>query len=140
MNTDFQPIQACDTVFEILNKMCTSNGNEVIFHYPIFKAIANEATYPAIMHHLYEVSKKALTFSPKLIIHANLKSTSVGSIDTHKRFIMEAMEKMSVDFSDALDKCYLYKTPFVFSQIYNIVSIALDKETKQKIQIVKEKS
>ena len=140
MNTDFQPIQPSDTVFEILNKMCTSTRNEITFHYPIFKAIANQATYTAILHHLYDVSKKALTFSPKLIIHANLKSTSVGSIDIHKRFIMEVMGKMSLDFSDALDKCYLYKTPFVFSQIYNIVCIALDKETKQKIQVVKDNS
>jgi hypothetical protein len=137
MNTDFQPIQPSDTVHEILSKMCSCNGNEITLHYPIFKAIANEATYPAIIHHVYEVSKKALTFSPKIIVHANLKSTSVGSIDTHKQFIMKLIERMSVDFSDALDKCYLYKTPFAFSQIYNIICIALDKETKQKIQIVK---
>ena len=137
MNTDFQPIQPSDTVVDILNKMCSSTNNEIIFHYPIFKAIANEATYAAILQHFYEVVKKALTFSPTLIIRANLKSTSIGSIDTHKQFIMDVTKKMSVDFSDSLDKCYLYKTPFVFSQIYNIVSIAIDKETKQKIQIIK---
>ena len=137
MNTDFQPIQPSDTVVEILNKMCTSNANEIIFHYPIFKAIANEATYASILNHFYEISKKALSFSSKLIIRANLKSITVGSIDTHKRFIMDTITKMSVDLCDTLETCYLYKTPFVFTQIYNIVSIAIDKETKQKIQIIK---
>lgn len=137
MTTEHSPIQPSDTVSDILYKMCSLSNNEITFHYPIFKAIANSATYSAILNHIYQICQKALTFSSKLIIHANLKSISVGSIDTHKDFILDAIQKMSSDFSDTLSECYLYKTPFVFAQIYNIVSIAIDKETKQKIQIVK---
>lgn len=130
-------IEPSDTVPEILNKMCSSNLNEITFYYSVFKAIANTTTYPIILNYMYELAQRTLTIYPKVIIHANLKSITVGSIDTHKQFIMDAIKKMSVDFSDALELCYLYKTPFVFTQIYNIISIAIDKETKQKIQIIK---
>lgn len=130
-------IEPTDTVPEILNKMCSSNLNEITFYYSVFKAVANATTYPVILNYMYELAQRTLTIYPKVIIHANLKSITVGSIDTHKQFIMDVIKKMSIDFSDSLELCYLYKTPFVFTQIYNIISIAIDKETKQKIQIIK---
>lgn len=138
MSSEHQPIQSSDTVQDILNKMCSSTTNEITFHYAIFKAIANAATYGVILNHIYKTTQTALTFYPTLIIHANLKSITIGNIDTHKQFILDVINKMSVEFPDTLDTCYLYKTPFVFSQIYNMLSIAIDKETKQKIQIIKQ--
>ena len=121
----------------LLHQLCYCEDNEVIFNYATFKAIAGPATYPLILKHIYALLQKALLIYPKLIVRAHLKSITIGDMDTHKHFILDAIKQMSVDFSDALDICYLYKTPFVFSQIYSIVSIVIDKETKQKIQIVK---
>jgi len=120
-----------------LQQLCSCQDNEVIFNYATFKAIAGPATYPHILNHIYDLLQKALLNHPKLIVRAHLKSITIGDIDTHKQFILGAIKQMSIDFSNVLDVCYLYKTPFVFSQIYSIVSIVIDKETKQKIHIVK---
>ena len=35
-----------------------------------------------------------------------------------------------------LSKCYVYNSPFVFNQLYNILCMFIDKETQKKIELV----
>ena len=40
-------------------------------------------------------------------------------------------------YPEKLAKCYVYNAPFIFTQIFNIVSMFIDKETQKKIELVK---
>ena len=61
---------------------------------------------------------------------------TIGDLDKHKQFFLDAINKLSTELPDMLEICYLYKTPFVFDKIFTIMSFAIDKETRQKVRIV----
>lgn len=132
-------ITATDTFNEMLHKMCFFNESEnyIYFDYKIFKMIASPMTYEAVSSHLIKTTWEVVSKYDKINIYACLKSISLKEIDKHKTFILKMISFCSDEFSDKLLKCYLYKTPTIFTQIYSIVSIAIDKETRQKVQIIK---
>jgi hypothetical protein len=72
----------------------------------------------------------------ELIVHVNMKSLSLTEIDKHKMFIQQMSQILQEKYPDKLSKCYIYNSPFIFSQIFNFVSMFVDKETLKKIEIV----
>ena len=81
--------------------------------------------------------KETATTYKTVIVHAYLKTINLSDLDKHKTFVMDMIKKCNDELPDILDICYLYKAPFVFAQIYSIISVVIDKETRQKIHIVK---
>lgn len=132
-----QTIQPSDTLESTLDKLCIASENEVHVNYSIFKQIASPQTYSAILSHIFEVVKKTASIYTTIVARIYVKSMTIGDLDKHKPLFLEAINKLSNELPYTLDSCYLYKTPFVFAQIYNLISFAIDKETKQKIHIVK---
>ena len=72
-------------------------------------------------------------------VHANIKNLTLADIDKHKEFIQNISIILKQKYTNKLTKCYIYNAPFVFSQILNIVSLFIDKETQTKIQLVQKK-
>lgn len=132
-----QTIQPSDTFQEMLYKFGSSNGNEVFLNYAILKLIGSQTTYPTIVAYMFKLLQDTSSAHSKIIVHVYLKSLTVSDVDKHKQFIMDVIKKLNDDLPNILDACYLYKTPFVFSQIYNLISIVIDKETREKIHVVK---
>jgi len=132
-----QTIQASDTPTEILNKIAFATKNEVFLNIAILKLIASPITYPSITNHIYTMLKETATTYKTVIVHAYLKTINLSDLDKHKTFVMDMIKKCNDELPDILDICYLYKAPFVFAQIYSIISVVIDKETRQKIHIVK---
>lgn len=133
-----QIIHPSDSMPEILNKFGSSNGNEIFINYSIFKLIASPSTYSIIVAHIIQLLETTVRVHPKIIVHVYFKKLTVGDLDKHKPFIFDIIKKLGDEYPNVLDACYLYKTPFVFLQIYNVILIAIDKETREKIHIIKE--
>ena len=132
-----QIIQPSDTPADILNKFMSTNKNEVFLNMSIFKLIASETTYSQIVSHVYQILKDTSTTYGTVIVHVYLKTITLSDLDKHKTFVMDMIKRFNDELPDILDICYMYKAPFVFAQIYSIISVVIDKETKQKIHIVK---
>ena len=132
-----QLIQPWDTPIDILNKMASVNKNEVFLNMAIFKLIASETTYSQIVSHVYQILKDTSTTYGTIVVHVYLKTITLSDLDKHKTFVMDMIKKFNDELPDILDICYMYKAPFVFAQIYSIISVVIDKETKNKIHIVK---
>lgn len=130
-------ISPSDNWTEVLNKFCHSVGNEMWIDYAIFKLIASKSTYSDILSHLYKTIQHISSNGSKTTIYLNMKSLTIGDLDKHRSFIFDTIKKLSEELPDTLEVCYCYKTPFVFAQVYSMISVAIDKETKQKIKIVK---
>jgi hypothetical protein len=69
-------------------------------------------------------------------VHVNLKKLTLIDIDKHKEFIQDMSGHLKNKYPDKLIKCYIYNAPFVFSQIFNIVSLFIDKDTQKKIELI----
>jgi ribosomal protein S17E len=67
-----------------------------------------------------------------------MKKISLSDIDKHKIFIQNISTYLKEKYPDKLLKCFIHNAPFVFKQIFNIISTFIDKETQKKIELVKE--
>jgi hypothetical protein len=120
----------------ILEELCSITDNSVIIKLMYIKHIATETTYSLIINYITNKIDNILLHYDKFSVHANLNQITLIDIDKHKVFIKYMSEHLKNKFPNKLNKCYLYNPPFVFSQIYNILSIFIDKETLQKIELI----
>jgi hypothetical protein len=65
-----------------------------------------------------------------------MKKLSISDIDKHKGFIQYISLYFQEKYPNKLAKCYIYNSPFVFNQLYNIICMFIDKETQKKIELV----
>ena len=74
----------------------------------------------------------------EFVVHVSMKKITLSDIDKHKIFIQNISTFLKEKYPDKLLKCYVYNAPYVFKQIFNIISVFIDKETQKKIELVKE--
>jgi len=129
-------IEPTDSFQDVLDKLCNVNNDGVFINYAIFKLVATPTTYDSILAHVVHSIKKATLIHPTTTVRIYMKTLTIGDLDKHKTFITDAIQTCNTELADTLKICHCYKTPFVFAQIYNIISTVIDKETRQKIHVV----
>jgi hypothetical protein len=121
---------------EILDKLCSEKRNFIVIEYPYFKFVATAETYDTIVslicNHIENILKNNNTFS----VYLNLKMLTLADIDKHKNFIQYLSTFLKEKYPQKMDKCYIYNAPFVFSQLFHIISMFIDKETQGKIVVL----
>ena len=120
----------------ILNGLCFTNGNCVMLNYMYFKHIGNNETYGYILNYITNNIDKVLELNNEFIVCVNMKTLTVIDVDKHKDYIKLISEIFKTKYPDKLAKCYVYNAPYIFSQIFNIVSMFIDKETQRKMVLV----
>jgi len=127
----------CGEWDEILGKLCSEKNDYIVIEYPYFKYIATAETYDTIVSlicsHIEKVLKNNITFS----VYLNLKMLTLVEIDKHKNFIQYLSTFLKDKYPQKMEKCYIFNAPFVFSQLFHIISMFIDKETQSKIVVFK---
>jgi hypothetical protein len=121
---------------DILKNLCFIKDNEIILNYVYFKNLATKDTYNCILTYITNNIDIILSQKTEFTIHVNMKSLTIIDIDKHKLFIQIISRYLKDKYPQKLEKCYIYNAPFLFAQIYSIVSMFIDKETQTKIEIV----
>jgi hypothetical protein len=127
------------SVNDILLAFCNSNDeNEIILDYRYFKILSNLNCVhsDSIIQHVIAVIQSTLEKKELFIIHVCLKSLSIVDIDKYYHFICKMSEILKSTFPDKLEKCFIYKAPFIFSQLFTIISAFVDKKTMAKIELI----
>lgn len=122
---------------EIINGIVKNNNNELLINYSYFKYIASQNTYDIIIQMVLNNIDNILQTRQKFIVHFNIKSLTVAEYDKHKSFISRVSDLLKNRYHDQLYKCYVYNPPFIFEQLYNLISVFIDKDTQKKIELVK---
>ena len=122
---------------DILSKLCLVNKNTVLINYIYFKYLATETIYNFILTYITNNIDNILSTNNEFIVHVNMQKLSIGDIDKHKLFITNLSLVLKDRYPNKLLKCYIYKAPFMFKQIFNMISVFIDKETQEKIELVK---
>lgn len=136
---DMNTINKNMSMEEMLSKLSYNDGNNIIIDGKVFKILLNTSTYNLVMEHLINVTKQAIAHSSPVNIYVSLKSLTLSDLDKHRDFFLNMIKFFSDNFPNILNECFLYQTPSIFSQIYKIISIVIDKVTRNKIHIVKNK-
>jgi len=122
---------------DILSKLCYVEKNAVIINYIYFKYLATETMYNYILMYITNNIDNILLKYSEFIVHVNMYKLSISDIDKHQTFINNLSLVLKEKYPNKLLKCYIYKAPFMFKQIFNMISVFIDKETQEKIKLVK---
>ena len=123
-------------VDEILKNLCYIKENCVILNYIYFKYFATKENYPYILNYISNHIDSVLLNSNNVVVHINMKNLTIVDIDKHSSFIKYISVYFQEKYPQKLGKCYVYNSPFVFNQLYNIICMFIDKETQKKIELL----
>ena len=123
----------------IFGGLCNIQNNSVIIDYKYFKICATKDTYDTILNYLIMNIDSVLNNKSTFCTYINLKTLTVLEIDKHGQFIQHLSTVLKDRYPNKLEKCYIYNAPFVFAKIYNVVSMSIDKDTQQKIELISSK-
>jgi hypothetical protein len=127
-------IKKCE-INDIFNGLCKIEDDKIIMDYIYFKYFASSETYPIIITLITNNIDQVLKNNSMFNVHLNMKNLTITDIDKHKTFIYQFASLLKSKYPSKLEKCYVYNAPYIFSQIYNIVTLLIDKETQMKIEV-----
>jgi hypothetical protein len=122
---------------DIFKGLCNINDNGIVLDYIYFKHFATKSTYNIIINYITANIDTILLKNESFIAYINLAKLTLSDVEKHKEFIKDLSVFLKSKYPDKLTKCYIHNAPFVFSQIFNIVSLFIDKDTQKKIEVVK---
>ena len=125
-----------DAINEILNYMCNIKTDTLYLDYTYFKYFANNQTYESIVNYIINNINGILLSYDMFNVVVNMKGLTIGDVDKHKFFIQNIATVLKNSYPNKLTRCFIYNAPYVFSQVYNFVSLFIDKETQSKIELV----
>lgn len=128
-------IQICFS--DILCKLCfTMHNNDIVLDYRYFKFISTPDSYEKIIDYIVFTIQNVLKKQDTFIFHVNMNSITLLHIEKYFPFIQQISEVLKTTFPDKLNTCYIYNAPYIFSKLFSVVSMFIDKKTQQKIQLV----
>jgi hypothetical protein len=122
---------------DILKNLCYSSKDGVIFlNYEYFKLIAIIENYDYIIQYLVKIIENVLLDVSEFTMHVSMKGLTLSDLDKYYGFISKISIILKEKFPEKLNSCFIHNSPFIFSQLYKIVSAFIDKSTQKKIKMV----
>jgi hypothetical protein len=121
---------------DILNSLCKVDANSMYLDYIYFKYFATKETYGILTNYIMSHINNILLAYDAFTVHVNMKTLTVLEIDKHMTFIQSISALLKESYSNKMNKCYVYNATFVFSKVLKLVSLFIDPETQQKIEVV----
>ena len=115
------------------------NDKMLVLDYMHFKHFATKENYPEILCHITNNINNILSRHQQFSVFVNMKGLTISEIEKHRSFIQTISICLKDRYPNMLEKCYIFNAPFVFSQIFNLVSMFIDKTTQSKIEVIAKK-
>jgi hypothetical protein len=120
---------------ELLYNFCyIKSNNEIEIHYKYFKTINKFVDKKYILNYLIFTVESVLSKHETFVVHVNIDKLTLLEIEKNKEFVMDMSNVLKEKFPDKLDNCIIYEGSIFFKQIYNFLSIFIDKKTLKKIR------
>jgi glycyl-tRNA synthetase alpha subunit len=124
---------------ELLNYYCKIEENDIIINYYYFKYLANSQTYDIFTNLMIGYIDSILQSFDKFNVHISIHKLSVMEIHKHIGYIRIMTDLLKTRYQDKMNKCLIYNSSNLFSQIYEIILPFIDPDTQQKIELVSKK-
>ena len=124
---------------ELFKQMCYINNenNQIYLNYIYFKELVDINMYDEILLYCNSIFNTFLKTNNQLILNVNVNKLNINIINKHYNYICYILQNFKENYPDKLDKCFVHNPPFIFAQLYKIISLIIDKSTQKKIIIVK---
>jgi hypothetical protein len=121
---------------ELLYNFCHIDSNhEIIINYKYFKTVTTIIDNNNILNYLIFIIENILKRHNTFTIHVYIENLTILEIDKNKVFVQYMSTVLKERFPDKLELCYIHNAPFIFKQIYNFLSLLIDKKTLTKIKM-----
>jgi hypothetical protein len=124
---------------DIYDGLCIIHEKSIKIDYSYFKYFATKNTYPLISTLITNNIDTILLNNNNFTVYVNMKSLTFSEIEKHMEYIQFISILLRDKYPGKLFKCYIYNPPFIFSQLFNIISFLIDKETISKIELIQNK-
>lgn len=127
---------------DYLKKACfLYKDNIIVINYSYLKWIMKNGicTNEYLIEYIMNIFRETVKYYTNFIIHINSNHLTMLDIDKYYLFIKNISIIMKETFPNNLDKCFVYNAPFIFSKLFSILSVFIDKVTLKKIKIVDSK-
>ena len=121
----------------LLNKICSSNNDEISIDYRYFKPFASTETYDLIINYIISIIDTVLSTYNTFTVRVCMKTLSVIDAEKHTKFIYNVSKLFKERYPDKLNQCFIYNAPFIFARVYDIIRPFIDKPTQNKVHMVK---
>jgi hypothetical protein len=124
---------------EIMQKLCCNQKeNHIILNYSYFKYIIKTQLYSwdEIIQYIVNVKRSVLKNYSHFTIHMNINDLTLMDIDKYYLFIQKISQIMKDEFPEKMNICHIYNAPYIFSKLFSIVSVLIDKDTQKKIKLM----
>ena len=118
------------TVFNI------PNTNKIYVNYELFKTYGNPEIYHTVIQYVVSMYNYCYDNYGSFDVHLNINTFTVSACHRYKSLIelfMSECFKLSMKFSEKLNKLYVYNVPSVFENIATILYPLIDPLVKTKI-------
>ena len=121
----------------IFEKICVNKDNTLYVDYTYLKYLASPSTYDIITNLTLSAFDNILQSKPTFEVHINMKLLTISDVDKHKDYTKYICNILCTRYVDIISKIYIYNASFIFKQVFNIIKHFIDKQTQDKIVIVK---
>jgi hypothetical protein len=125
-------------VEDVLNGIANIKDRGVIIDIKYIKHFANQYTYDIIRCHFDNTFSHLLNYHDTYSIYVNFQSFSLSDVEKHYTFFKNMAAYFSQKYPDKLYKCYIYNASFIFESLLKIISTFIEKDTLNKILLVRE--
>jgi hypothetical protein len=120
----------------IINGICYLKDDSLILDFKYFKYFAQKSTYPLITQIITNKCDLILQKYPQFSVHLNVSSFNIAQLDNHRTYLAQFSQLFANKYPDTLKVCYVYNASFVFSKLFDIISLIVDKDTLTKIHLI----
>ena len=123
---------------DILSRLCFHRENEIVLDYRCFQYVYSIQCEEVIIQHIMNVMIHLLKSQHTLLFHVNMSSITLLHLEKYSSFIKRLSELLKTTFPDTLDTCFIYNAPFIFSSLFQLMSMIMDKKTLVKIKLIRD--
>jgi len=131
-------VKGCAPFSNILSHLCFHRENEIVLDYRCFQYVYSIQTEEVIIQHIMNTMNHLLKSESTLLFHVNMSSITLLHLEKYSSFIRKLSELLKATFPDTLDTCFIYNAPFIFSSLFQLMSMIMDKKTLVKIKLIRD--
>lgn len=113
-------------------------SNQIYIDYSIFKSFAHPAVYNSVVDRILQNFHECCELYGSFNVHINLASLTVSGIERYRDFIDTFINnclQRNLEYSDKLNRMYLYNVPNILEALSRMLSRMLDAEVMRKVVI-----
>ena len=122
---------------EILDGIGHIKDSSIIIEFKFLKYFSMPVTHDLITSHMDQITSDITAKYETFNVHLNLQSFSIADADKHSSYCKSINAYFAEKYPDKLNICYVYNASFVFETIFKIAKVFIDKDTLEKLVLVK---